>query len=178
MGSSLGIPQGDVHRNLTNHKQHIFSHRIKWAVRLKSFPLNIGPDSDLVGPTSSFFNNIGIESSWMGAIWRPCRIRRGGLSCWVPGFVLVDYFGIQPSPKYIAKPTGTEFVFLRNNPSIKIAADCLSKKRSLLKCNVCAISSRRLYCFYLERALYHQAVLIIHQIKRWGRPGWVGQRLG
>ena len=28
-------------------------------------------------PTSSFFSNIVIESSWMGAIWRPCSIRRG-----------------------------------------------------------------------------------------------------
>ena len=31
--------------------------------------------------------------------------------CCVPGFVLVDYFGIQPSPKYITKPTGTDLRF-------------------------------------------------------------------
>ena len=33
------------------------------------------------------------------------------LSCCVPDFVLVDYFGIQHSPKYIAKPTGTDLRF-------------------------------------------------------------------
>ena len=68
MGSSLGIPQGDVHKILIYHKQQIFSHRIEGAVSLKSLPLNIGPDSDLVCPISSFFTNI----------WRPCRIWRGG----------------------------------------------------------------------------------------------------
>ena len=73
VGSSLGIPQGDVHKILINHKQQIFPHGIEEADSLKSFPLNIWPDIDLVWPTSSFFTNILIELSWMGAIWRPCR---------------------------------------------------------------------------------------------------------
>ena len=46
-------------------------------VSIKSLPLNIGPDIDLVCPTSSFFINIVIDSSWMGAIWRPCSIQAG-----------------------------------------------------------------------------------------------------
>ena len=77
-GGSVGIPQGDAHKSLTHHKQQIFSHRIEGEVSLTYFPLKIGPDIDLVCPTSSFFTNIVIESSWMGAIWRPCRTRRGG----------------------------------------------------------------------------------------------------
>ena len=75
---SVGIPQGDAHKSLTHHKQQIFSHRKEGAVSLKSLPLKIGPDIDLVCPTSSFFINIVIESSWMGTIWWPCRTRRGG----------------------------------------------------------------------------------------------------
>ena len=103
-GGSVGIPQGDAHKSLTHHKQQIFSHRIEGAVSLTSLPLKIGLDIDLVCPTSSFFANIVIESSWMGAIWRPCHWEPGEeeLSCCVPGFVLVDYFGIQPSPKHTA----------------------------------------------------------------------------
>ena len=112
MGSSLGIPQGGVHKILIYHKQQIFLYRIIEAVSLKSLPLKIGPDIDLVCPTSSFFTNIVMESSWMGAIRRPCSIRRGGLSCCVPAFVPVDYFRIQLSPKYIAKPTGTDLRFI------------------------------------------------------------------
>ena len=77
-GSSFGIPQGDVHKILIYHKQQIFSYRIKEAVNLKSLPLKIGPDIDLVCPTSSFFTNIVIDSSWMDAIRRPCSTRRGG----------------------------------------------------------------------------------------------------
>ena len=77
-GGSVGIPQGDAHKSLTHHKQQIFSHRIEGAVSLKSIPLKIGPDIDLVCPTSSFFTNIVTESSWMGAIRWPCRTRRGG----------------------------------------------------------------------------------------------------
>ena len=77
VGSSLGIPQGDVHKILIYHKQQIFSYRIEEPVSLKSLPLNIGPDIDLVCPTSSFFINIVIDSSWMGAIWRPCSIQAG-----------------------------------------------------------------------------------------------------
>ena len=63
----------------------------------------------MVCPTSSFFTNIVIESSWMGAIWRPSGIRRGWskLLC----ARLCTYFGIHPSPKYIAKPTGTYLRF-------------------------------------------------------------------
>ena len=76
---------------LIYRKQQIFSHRIEGAVSLKSLPLNIGPDGDPVCPTSSFFINIVIESSWVGAIWRPRRIRRGGAklpcarlcACWL-----------------------------------------------------------------------------------------------
>ena len=68
---------GDAHKSLTHHKQQIFLHRIEEAVSLKSLPLKIGPDIDLVCPTSSFFTNTVLESSWMGAIWRPCRTRRG-----------------------------------------------------------------------------------------------------
>ena len=80
MGSSLGIPQGSVHKILIYHKQQIFSYRIKEAVSLNSLPHEIGSDIDLVCPTSSFFTNIVIESSWMGAIRRPCSsIRRGGV---------------------------------------------------------------------------------------------------
>ena len=47
-GSSLGIPQSDVHKISIYHKQQIFSHRIEGAVSLKYLPLNIGPDIDLV----------------------------------------------------------------------------------------------------------------------------------
>ena len=50
----------------------------KKAVSLKSTPLQIGLDIDLVIPTSSFFTNIMKGSSWMGTIWRPCSTRRGG----------------------------------------------------------------------------------------------------
>ena len=78
VGSSLGIPQGDVHTILIYHKEQTFSYRINEAVSLKSLPPKIGPDIDLVCPTSSFFTNIMIESSWLGTIWRPCSIRRGG----------------------------------------------------------------------------------------------------
>ena len=53
---SLGIPQGGVHKILTYHKQQIFSDRIEHVVSLKSLPLNIKSDIDLVCPTSSFFN--------------------------------------------------------------------------------------------------------------------------
>ena len=109
--SSLGIPQGDVHKIFIYHKQQIFSHRREGAVGLKSLPLNIGPDIDLVCPTSSFFTNIVIEASWMGPFDDPVESGEAELSCCVPGFVLVNYFGIQPSPKYIAKPTGTDLRF-------------------------------------------------------------------
>ena len=78
MGNSLGIPQGDVHKILIYHKLQIFSYKIEEAVSLKSPPLKIRPDIDLVCPTSSFFTNIVIESSWVGAIWRSCSIRKGG----------------------------------------------------------------------------------------------------
>ena len=64
---------------LIYHKQQIFSYRIEEAVSLKFLPLNIEPDIDLMCPTSSFFTNIAIGSSWMSAIRRPCRIRRGGI---------------------------------------------------------------------------------------------------
>ena len=46
-------------------------------VSLKSFHLKIGPDIDLVCPTSNFLSNLMIESSWMGAIWGPCSIQAG-----------------------------------------------------------------------------------------------------
>ena len=96
VGSSLGIPQGDVHKILIYHKQQIFSYRIDKAVSLKSPPLKIGLDIDLVCPTSSFFTNIVITLSWMGAIWRPCSIRRGGAKLLFSRLCVVDYFGIQP----------------------------------------------------------------------------------
>ena len=88
---SLGIPQGDVHKSLTRHKQQIFTFRIEEVVSLKSLHLNVGPDIYLVCSTNSFFTNIVIESSWMGAIWRPCSIQRGGAkllrarlcACWL-----------------------------------------------------------------------------------------------
>ena len=90
MGSSLGIPQGDVHKILNlSQTTDFFSHRIEGAVSLKYLPLNIGPDSDPVCPTSSFSTNIVIESIWMGTIWRSRRIRRGGAKlvcqalCWL-----------------------------------------------------------------------------------------------
>ena len=74
---SVGIPQGDVHKSLTRHKQQIFSYRIQEVVSLKSLHLSIGPDIDPVCPTSNSFDNIVIESSWMGAIWRPWSIQAG-----------------------------------------------------------------------------------------------------
>ena len=52
-------------------------HIIEEVVSQKTLPLNIGPDIDLVCPTSSFFTNIVIESRWIGAIWRPCSIQAG-----------------------------------------------------------------------------------------------------
>ena len=72
---SLGIPQGDVHKSLTRHKQQIFSYRIEEVVSLQSINFNIGPDIDPVCPTSNSLNNIVIELSWMGANWRPCSIQ-------------------------------------------------------------------------------------------------------
>ena len=54
-----------------------FSCRIEDVVSLKSLHLKIGPVSDLVWPTSNLLTNIMIESSWMGAIWRPCSIQAG-----------------------------------------------------------------------------------------------------
>ena len=72
---SVGMPQGDVHKSLTRHKQQIFSYRIEEVVSLKSFHLIIGPDIDPVFPTSNSLNNIEIESSWIGAIWQPRSIR-------------------------------------------------------------------------------------------------------
>ena len=77
MGSSLGIPQCDVHKILINHRQQIFSNRIEEAVSLKSFHLKIVLNIYLVCPTSSFFTNIVIESSCMCAIRPPCSILRG-----------------------------------------------------------------------------------------------------
>ena len=53
-----------------------------------------------------------IELSWMGTIWHPEAFGLAELNSCLPGFVLVGYFGIQLSPKYIAKPTGTN---LRSN---------------------------------------------------------------
>ena len=61
MLGSLGIPKVDVHKRLTRHKQPIFSYRIEEVVDLKSLHLNIGPDIDLVFPTSNSFNNIMID---------------------------------------------------------------------------------------------------------------------
>ena len=46
-------------------------------VSLKSLHHNIGPDIDPVCPTSNCLNDIVIESSWMGAIRRPCSIQAG-----------------------------------------------------------------------------------------------------
>ena len=62
-------------------------------VSLKSLHLNIGPDIDSVCLTSNSLNNIVIESSWMGAIWRPCSIQSGRAkllgarlyACWIFG---------------------------------------------------------------------------------------------
>ena len=74
---SVGIPQGDAHKSLTRHKQLIFSYRIEEVISLKYLHLNIGPDIDPVCPNSNSLSNIVIESSWMGAIWRPCSIQWG-----------------------------------------------------------------------------------------------------
>ena len=63
---------------LIYHKQHIISYRIKEAVKLKSLPLKIGPDIDLVCPSISLLTNIVIESGCMGVIRWPCSIWRGG----------------------------------------------------------------------------------------------------
>ena len=41
----------------------------------------------------------------------PVKSGEAELSCCVPGCVLVDYFGIQPSPRYIAKPTDIDLRF-------------------------------------------------------------------
>ena len=72
---NLGIRKGDVPKSLTRHKQQIFTFRIEEVASLKYLHHNIGPDIDLVCPTSNFLTNIVIESSWMGAIWRPCSIQ-------------------------------------------------------------------------------------------------------
>ena len=61
VGSSLGIPQGDVHKILIKHKQQIFSYRKEEAVSLKYLPLKIGPDVDMVCSSSSFLINIVVE---------------------------------------------------------------------------------------------------------------------
>ena len=41
----------------------------------------------------------------------PVASREAELSCCVPGFLLIDYLGIQSSPKYIVKPNGTDLRF-------------------------------------------------------------------
>ena len=89
VGSSLGIPQGDVHKILIDHNQQILSHRIEGTVSLKSLPLNIRQDIDVVCPTSNFFTNTG----W-APFDDPVESGEAEISCRVPGFVLVDYFGI------------------------------------------------------------------------------------
>ena len=89
------MPQGDVNKSLIRHKQQIFTYGIEEVVSLKSLHLSIGSDIDPVCPTSNSLNNIVIESRWMGAI-DPVASKQAMLSCCLPGFVLVDYFGIQP----------------------------------------------------------------------------------
>ena len=105
------IPQGDVHKILIYHKQQIFSYRIEEAVSLKSLPLKIGPDIYPVCPTSNFFNNIMMSRAAWAPLDDPVASKEAELSCCVPGFVLVDYFGIHSLPKYIIKPTGTDLRF-------------------------------------------------------------------
>ena len=73
----VGKPQGDVHKSLIRHKQQIFSYWIEEVVSLKSLHHNIRPDIDPACPTSNSLNDIVIESSWMGAIRRPCSIQAG-----------------------------------------------------------------------------------------------------
>ena len=58
---SLGMPQGDAHKSLIRQKQQIFSYKIEEVVSLKCHHINIGPDIDLMCPTSGFFPNIVIE---------------------------------------------------------------------------------------------------------------------
>ena len=55
---------------------NIFFHT-KWKKMssVKFLHLKIGPDIDLVCPTSSFFTNIVMTSNWMRAIRRPCIIQ-------------------------------------------------------------------------------------------------------
>ena len=55
--SSIGIPQGDVHKTLIYHHQQIFSYRK--AVSLNY--LMIGLDIDLVCPTNDVLTNIAIS---------------------------------------------------------------------------------------------------------------------
>ena len=144
MGVSLGIPQGDVHKILIYHKQQIFSYRTKGAVRLKSLLIKIGPNIDLVCPTSSFFTNIVIESSWMGAIRRPCSIRRGGPKLLCARLSVVDSFGIQLSSKYIAKTTDTDLRF--NEIWGSITSTMLSSTMNLVLSSILNVE----YCVFSE----------------------------
>ena len=77
VGGCLGIRQGNLHKILTCPKQRIFSYRIKQMASVKFPHLKIGPDIDLVCPTSSFFSNILMTSNWMRAIRRLCSIQSG-----------------------------------------------------------------------------------------------------
>ena len=74
-GGCLGIPQGDLHKILTRHKQQIFSCRIEKMASVKFLHVNIGPDIDLVCPTGNFFVNTMMTSNWM--IKRTCSIQAG-----------------------------------------------------------------------------------------------------
>ena len=109
--SSLGISQGDVHKILIYHKQHIFSYRIEEAVILKSPSLKIRPDIYLVCPTSSFFTNIVIESSWMDAIKGPRSIQRGGTKLLCAKLCACRLFWHPAFTKYIIKPNSTDLRF-------------------------------------------------------------------
>ena len=77
VGGCLGIPQGDSYKILTRHKEQIFTYRIGKMANVKFPHLKIGPDIDLVCPTSSIFTNIVMTSKWMSAIRRPCSIQSG-----------------------------------------------------------------------------------------------------
>ena len=64
-------------KSLTVVNNIFFSYKMEKMGSVKFLLLKIGPDIDLVCPTSSFFTNIVMTSNWISAIRRPCSIQSG-----------------------------------------------------------------------------------------------------
>ena len=91
--------------------KQIFSYRIEKVVSLKSLPLNIGRISIWCAQPAAYSPVSWLSRTGWAPFDYPVASRQAELSCCLPRFVLVDYFGIQPSPNYSAKPASADLRF-------------------------------------------------------------------